>query len=199
MIYEAIDGKIAAFTTTLKDGTEIVIREATIQDAADFIRCVKSYISDNEYQVMEADEFAPDLGQGREFIQSFIESENSILLVALHNEKIVGNIDITGGRRKRLRHTGLIGMGMLREYRSKGMGTTLLETAITWAKKNAGLEKIWLQIVAENTPAVQLYKKMGFTEEGRQKQFIRIGKDKYSDNLIMALNVRDADRTGVDN
>ena len=189
MIYEAIDGKIAAFTTTLKDGTEIVVREATIQDAADFIRCVKSYISDNEYQVMEPDEFAPDITQGREFIQSFIESENSILLVATHNDKIVGNIDITGGRRKRLRHTGLIGMGMLREYRSKGLGTTLLETAINWAKKADGLEKIWLQIVADNIPAVKLYKKMGFAEEGRQKQFIRISKGKYSDNLIMSMGL----------
>ena len=190
MIQEAIDGKILPFTATLKDGREVTIREAVIQDAADFILCVKSYITNSDFQVMEPDEFAPDLQQGREFIKNLLESENSLLLVALEDEKIIGNIDITGGKRKRLRHTGLIGMGMLKDYRSKGLGTLLLQTAVKWSRKNPIVEKLWLQIIADNAPAIELYKKMGFVEEGRQKNFIKVSNEKYSDNIVMALSLR---------
>ena len=183
------DRKLKPFSATLKDETSILIREATIQDAADFIRCVKSYISDSDYMVMEAEEFSPDITQGREFIYNLIDSENSLLIVAMHDEKIVGNLDITGGRRNRLKHTGLVGMGMLKEYRTKGLGSLLLEAGINWAKKNPILEKLWLQILADNSAAISLYKKMGFTEEGRQKNFIKSGEGHYYDNLLMAFDV----------
>ena len=189
MVQDALAGKIAPFNATLKDDSHILIREAVIQDAADLIRCVKSYMSDSEYLVMEPDEFSPDTAQGREFIRNLIETENSLLIVAEHNERIVGNLDITGGQRKRIRHTGLVGMGMLKQYRSIGLGTLLLKTGIKWAQKNPILEKLWLQLLAPNEPAIKLYQKMGFLEEGRQKDFIKMSKDRNEDNLIMALTL----------
>ena len=81
-------------------------------------------------------------------------------------------------------------MGMLKDYRSKGLGTLLLQTAVKWSRKNPIIEKLWLQIIADNAPAIQLYKKMGFVEEGRQKNFIKVSKEKYSDNIVMALSLR---------
>lgn len=122
MIHETTEKRFRPFSANLKDDTQIVIREAVIQDAADFIRCVKSYIADGEHMVMEPEEFAPDTSQGREFIYNLVDSENSILIVAIHNDRIIGNLDITGGKRNRLRHTGLVGMGALKEYRDKGLG-----------------------------------------------------------------------------
>jgi len=187
MVHETTDKQFRPFSANLKDDTQILIREAVIQDAADFIRCVKSYIADGEYMVMEPAEFAPDNAQGREFIHNLVDSENSILLVATHNDRIVGNLDITGGQRIRLRHTGLVGMGMLKEYRDKGLGSILLEAGIEWAKKNHLLEKLWLQVLAGNTPAVNIYRKMGFTEEGRQKNFVRAAEGVYYDNILMSL------------
>ena len=102
----------------------------------------------------------------------------------------MGNLDITGGRRKRLRHTGLVGMGMLREYREKGLGNILLQTGIKWAQANPLLEKLWLQILADNTPAISLYKKAGFVEEGRQKQFVKLDAHTYYDNILMGYPIR---------
>lgn len=190
MVYETTDRKLKAFSANLRDDTPIAIREAVIQDAAELIRCVKTYVGDSDYMVMEAEEFAPDITQGREFIQNFIDSENSILIVATHNEKIVGNLDITGGRRKRLRHTGLVGMGMLKEYREKGLGSILLQAGIKWARNNRLLEKLWLQILADNEAAINLYRKFDFMEEGRQNAFVKIDDHTYHDNILMSLDVR---------
>jgi len=190
MVYESTEQKFRPFSANLKDDTPVYIREAVIQDAPDLIRCVKNYIADSEYMVMEAEEFAPDIAQGREFIYNFTDSDNSILLVATYNDQIIGNLDITGGRRNRLRHTGLVGMGMLRQYREKGLGLLLLQTGMKWAKSNPLLEKLWLQILADNTPAINLYKKLGFVEEGRQEKFVKLDAHTYYDNILMGFQLR---------
>ncbi len=189
MLQETSTKRFKAFTTTTKNNIEIHIREATIQDAPDLIRCIRSYIAESPYQVMEPEEFAPDISQGREFINGFLHSDNSILVVATEGERIIGNLDITGGRRKRLRHTGLLGLGMLREFQAQGLGTTLVAAGIEWARANPVLQKLWLQIIADNTPAIALYRKMGFVEEGRQIGFIREAEGQYRDNLIMSMEV----------
>jgi RimJ/RimL family protein N-acetyltransferase len=178
--------KIEPFTAELKDGREVEIREARIQDASELMQCIKAYMADGNFQVMEQDEFDHYMYKAREWVNAFIEEEHSILLVAEHNGQIIGNIDITGASRKRLKHNGLIGMGMLQQFRQQGLGSILLETAISWAKDHTQLERLWLQIIDGNNPAIQLYHKFGFVEEGRQKHFIKTASG-YADNLIMAL------------
>lgn len=191
MVHTVQDIKLTPFTARLKDGKEVLIREATIQDAPEIIYCVKTYISDSGYQVLEPEEFAPSIAQGREWIQSFIEEDNSIFIIAEYKEKIIGNMDITGATRRRIRHNGLVGMGMLNDYRRQGLGSILLQAGIDWAKENPILERLWLQILDKNESAVALYQKLGFQEEGRQKNFIKIDKDNYADNILMWMNVKD--------
>lgn len=70
----------------------------------------------------------------------------------------------------------------------KGIGTKLLERVIEWAKNSHTLEKIQLNVRASNLSAISLYKKMGFEEEGRLKNRIKI-KDRYIDDVIMGLDL----------
>jgi RimJ/RimL family protein N-acetyltransferase len=181
--------KIEPFTAKLKDGTEVTIREATLQDASELMQSIRKYIGESEYQVMEQDEFGHLMSKGREWINAFIEEDNSLLLVAEIKGRIVGNVDITGGSRNRLRHNGLIGIGLLKQYQSQGLGSILLQAGIDWAKENPYLERLWMQIVDGNKEAIGLYKKLGFVEEGRQKNFIKTGEGIYADNILMALNI----------
>lgn len=179
--------KTDPFTATLKNGKEVTIREATLQDASELMQSIRKYIGEGEHQVMEQDEFSHLMPKGREWINAFIEEDNSLLLVAEHNGRIIGNMDITGGSRNKLRHNGLIGIGMLKEYRSQGLGSILLNAGITWAKENPYLERLWMQLIDGNKEAIGLYTKMGFVEEGRQKNFIKTAAGSYADNIIMAL------------
>lgn len=183
--------KIEPFTAELTDGRKIKIREAHIQDASELMQCIKTYMGDSSYQVMEQDEFDHLMYKAREWVNAFIEEEHSLLLVAEHNGHIVGNLDITGASRRRLRHNGLVGLGMLKQFREHGLGSILLETGINWARNHSQLERLWLQIIDGNNPALQLYRKFGFVEEGRQKNFIKTATG-YSDNIIMALMLHEA-------
>ncbi len=75
-------------------------------------------------------------------------------------------------------------------WQKKGIGTKLLERIIELAKNSEVLEKIQLNVRASNFSAISLYQKMGFTEEGRIKNRVKI-KDRYIDDLIMGLDLRD--------
>ena len=87
--------------------------------------------------------------------------------------------------RKRLAHTGTFGMMVLNEYRGLGIGKILLEKIITWAEHNPYIEKISLGVFSTNERAIALYKKMGFVEEGRKINEIKLNDKQYIDDVLM--------------
>jgi RimJ/RimL family protein N-acetyltransferase len=173
----------------LKNKETVSIELCSVDDAEELIKTVKKYLADSEYLLTSPNEFDPSPEQERSWIRSFMENENSLLLIAKKGNKIIGNIDITGGKREMTKHTAIIGMGILKEWRNTGLGTALLNKGIEWAKQNPQLEILWLQVFAQNTPAITLYKKAGFEVSGIQKRFFKSKDNIYFDNVIMSLNV----------
>jgi RimJ/RimL family protein N-acetyltransferase len=173
----------------LKNGELVTIRECEPLDAEEFLQTAKTYIKDSEEFLITEDNFNPTIDHEVKYIRSFMESENSLLLIATHNDKILGNLDIRGGQRTKVRHTAVIGMGMLKEWRNIGLGTLLMECVINWARENPLLEILWLQVFASNAAGISLYKKMGFEISGRQTDFIKIQDETYTDNITMDLKV----------
>ncbi|MDP2925631.1 MAG: GNAT family N-acetyltransferase [Nanoarchaeota archaeon] len=55
-----------------------------------------------------------------------------------------------------------------KEYRRKGVGSSLIDYIINFANKN-NVYKIWLWTQEELIPAIKLYEKKGFVFEGKQK------------------------------
>lgn len=184
--------KFAPVQYTLKNNKTITIREATPADAASLLKAVHAYVHESEYLLTTPPEFDMTEEKEREWIVSFMEHESSLLLVAEHNSEIVGNIDLTGGRRNRVKHTSLIGIGMLREWRSVGLGTALFECAINWSRHHSPIELLWLQVVGANEHGLALYNKMGFTTCGRQQGYFRLSETRYEDNIIMELNIKNS-------
>jgi ribosomal protein S18 acetylase RimI-like enzyme len=58
-------------------------------------------------------------------------------------------------------------MSVQKEWRARGVGSTLLAQAIEWAKATGIVKRIELFVYARNTAAIHLYKNFGFKEEGR--------------------------------
>lgn len=174
----------------LKNGKEILVRQAKIQDAENLIQVVKSYISDSGHILLTDKEFNPTITQEEKWIQSFIDAPNSLLLVAIYDNKIIGNIDLTASKREKLNHTAIVGLGIIKEWQGAGVGTVLLESVIDWSKKNSTLIKIWLEVFANNQSGIALYKKVGFKEDGRQSKFIKTAENQFVDNIFMSLDIR---------
>ena len=67
------------------------------------------------------------------------------------------------------------------ESRKKGVGTALLERVFSLAK-DMGLSFVSLEVRESNIPAISLYEKLGFKQEGKRKDFYR---DPKEDALIL--------------
>ncbi len=171
----------------LKNGETVTIRSAEIYDAQKLMLCVQTYIADSDFIPKNPEEFTLTLNQEIGWIQSF-SKENSLLLVAEHHNQIIANIDVTGSPRQAMQHTAVIGMGMLSEWRNSGLGTALMQTAVSWAQQNTILEKLWLQVYADNVLGLSLYRKMGFEENGTIKDFFK-QNSRYHDVITMSRSV----------
>lgn len=181
--------KFTTIEATLKNGETIVIREAQISDAAELITVVKEYIEESEFIPYTKGEFNPTLEEEEKWIQSFLDNKNSLLLVAIHQGRIIGNIDFSGLQQKIMYHTARLGMGMLSAWKNLGVGSLLLSNAIEWAKSNSPLEIIYLEVYANNEGGLALYRKYGFIESGKRKEFFKVDDKTYIDEIIMTLKI----------
>lgn len=102
--------------------------------------------------------------------------------VAEAEGEIVGSLSVEASRHG----FGKLGMAVARPWRGRGVGSALLETAITWAREQ-GLHKLTLTVFPHNAPAIALYRRFGFVEEGRRiKQFRRASGELW-DAIDMGL------------
>jgi len=72
------------------------------------------------------------------------------------------------------------------DYRGKGVGKIVMNWLIDYGFKKLKLYKINLGVIADNVPAVKLYKKLGFKIEGTMIDEVRY-KNNYYDFYSMAL------------
>lgn len=105
--------------------------------------------------------------------------------VTSNEQEVVGWADITRPQNERLAHRGFLGMGLVAEARGQGLGTQLLQAALSHAQ-NMAIEKVELSVYSSNLPAIALYQKCGFREMGRIRHY-RKYKNRYFDSVEMEL------------
>lgn len=116
------------------------------------------------------------------FQTSLIE-RNGPVYYAVDEEKVVGWCDVFPNDNPRMAHRGTLGMGLLANYRGRGLGAQLLSSVLNHSKQY-GLEKVELNVYATNLPAVALYERYGFEREGLIRQYRKLDGE-YFDCLLM--------------
>jgi RimJ/RimL family protein N-acetyltransferase len=84
-----------------------------------------------------------------------------VSVAAFHGSRLVGHCDIVGRTSRDERHTGVLGIVIIEGYRGVGLGERMIRVALSRASK-IGMWMIELEVFAINTPAKNLYKKLGF-------------------------------------
>ncbi|KIC48396.1 GNAT family N-acetyltransferase [Tateyamaria sp. ANG-S1] len=115
---------------------------------------------------------APPLGSTRDFVRRNIE-RGLTHLVATEADAVVGWCDVLPHAAPVRSHVGIVGMGVVRAYRGRGLGRALLGRALRDARRH-GFDKIELRVRASNRAACHLYQTMGFEIEGTLQDDIRI-------------------------
>ena len=88
--------------------------------------------------------------------------------------EIAGHIDLRARPEPASTHRAMLGMGVHRVWRRRGLGRRLLETAAGWARADTGIAWIDLEVLSANLPAVELYAHAGFATVARVADMLRI-------------------------
>lgn len=93
-------------------------------------------------------------------------------LCACVEDKVVGQLGLhTIPQRPRRKHVGQIGMSVHDDWQGKGVGSALMAAAIDLADNWLNLSRLELEVFIDNEPAIALYKKFGFVNEGVHKNY----------------------------
>ena len=175
-------------THRLRDGTLVTLREADPADAAALIAHINRVAGESDNLSRGAGEFDISPAEEADIIRKFGAAENQLFLVAVVEDDIIGDLTFSAGRRPRVRHSGELGMSVIKPYWGKGVGSLLLDGLIDWARASAVVKKLNLRVRTDNERALRLYRRKGFVEEGRQRKELFIDGD-YHDLYMMGLLV----------
>ena len=73
------------------------------------------------------------------------------------------------------------------DARRRGIGQALLAEAADWARR-VGVRKLELHVFPHNEPAIRLYERFGFVQEGYRKAHYRRRRD-FVDAILMAYDI----------
>lgn len=127
----------------------------------------------------------PPLEMSRAFVLGNLAGNWPHFVALNDQDQVVGWCDITSLHRQTAEHVGVLGIGVLPDWRGRGIGESLMHAALR-AAQNKGLTRVELSVHATNHRAVALYRKLGFILEGVKKNSVRIDNI-YDDNIMMAL------------
>ena len=104
---------------------------------------------------------------------------------------IIGHVDLRGRPEPLTRHRCLLGMGVHRDFRRRGLGARLLGHVLGWSERQPGLEWVDLEVVSSNANAIRLYQRAGFVPVAQSEDFFRVAGQSL-DFMAMARRVTTA-------
>ena len=126
----------------------------------------------------------PPLENTRAFVLDHIQRGHP-QFVAISAGEVVGWCDVTPKERPIYAHGGVLGMGLLPQFRGQGIGTNLIRSTLA-ATRTIGLHRVELTVRQNNSRAIELYEKVGFRVEGLQRDAVQID-GVYENVVCMAL------------
>ena len=126
---------------------EDVVTQIPIRDMTRFIGAA-----------MEVHGADPSLRAGLSEVIGSIEPETGLFLIEENERAVASAICVHDGDLG-----GLFEVGTASGQRGKGIGRQVVRTALKWARLR-GARTGWLQVEADNAPAIALYRSLGFGE-----------------------------------
>ena len=164
----------------MSDATDVRIVPTADEHIAGFRSCVGIVARERRWLALLE---APPIAMSRAFVRE-VRDAGGVHLVALDRSgAVIGWCDIARDRRESFRHCGRLGMGLLPEWRERGIGRRLAETALADAAA-LGLERVELSVFASNVRALALYESLGFEREGVRRRGRKLD-GAYEDDILM--------------
>jgi len=143
---------------------EIKIQKAIIENLKEILE-LNQKLCDYDYKNFDDTIDCTWPSNNKRYFKESIESEDSLTLVVLDEEKIIGYLIGSIGNAEDYRKINKIAeidnMFVLSEYQNKGIGKSLIKRFFEWAKEK-GIKRVKVVASAENTKAINFYEKNKF-------------------------------------
>jgi len=155
-------------------------RESTTKD---FNKIYEIYMDESvnpyvNFEIMSKEEFRP-------IFNEMIET-GGLQVYELEGEAIAAMV--VSRFQHRLKHLVYIGaFGIKKSHQGRGIGKKIMQELIGELKVD-GVRRIELKVEADNNRAINLYRKLGFVEEGTHRKYMKRKRDAdFVDAHIMGL------------
>ncbi len=172
-------------THSASEGVSFTIRRPTEADAQSIIDYSKILFASTDQVLTTLEEYTITLENEKSWINGFNQNPNALVLVAEVDKQIVGLLFFVPQTKKKNSHTGEFGVSVHPNFQRRGIGRALIESLLEWARLNATIEKVFLNVFATNAHAIKLYHDLGFIEEGRFVRAIKQLNGQYADVIQM--------------
>jgi len=147
------------------------IRRSTLEDAEAMLTFLASFWEAGCDTVTQMSSL-PTVEQELEWIATR-DGDARVLFVAEQEDRIVGMIEGTIPQSQEYAHGCEFGMSVLAPFRGQGIGRELILRLLDWAESKQ-LWRVELSVFSNNAPAIKLYTSMGFQEDGRRENAVRL-------------------------
>lgn len=161
------------------------LRPLTEADATDNYL---SWLNDHEVtKGLETGVFPSTKESLLDFVKKISGSKDNIIfaIVDKKTNKHIGNIKL--GNINWVHRHGELGI-LIGDKNAwgKGFGTDACKLLVQYAFEKLNLRKVWLAVFSNNPAAINIYKKIGFEEEGRLKEHV-FSDGQFADKLLMSV------------
>lgn len=167
-----------------RDGSSvnIVIRQARIEDAAKLLTAERETTQTPGLLVSRAHELTESA-----FKKKLAElSKTGRYIVAEKDAQTVGHAFLDPMPLEAIAHVFRLTIVVHPGFLSHGIGEALMRDLLDWAVRTPRVEKIELLVRSTNRVAIRLYRRLGFTEEGRLRKRVRLPDGTFVDDIAMA-------------
>jgi ribosomal protein S18 acetylase RimI-like enzyme len=116
---------------------------------------------------------APSFVRTRRFVLDSLKAGAIHVVAVTGHDEVIGWCDLRPKSAPTLRHSAVLGMGLIAPFRGLGLGSRLLAATLEGAGQ-AGLQRAELIVRADNAPAIALYRRFGFELEGTLRDYLRV-------------------------
>lgn len=113
-------------------------------------------------------------------------SDHSVLFIAEHEGRLIGGGGVGRIEQPNRGHSVSLALNVSKEFRNQGVGRALLRHTLRWASVRPAVERIELEVTANNPGAIHLYESAGFRVEGVRSHALKKG-DLVLDIVQMAI------------
>ena len=166
------------------NGVEYTIRPAQPEDATAIREAVRRVVEEDTYVV--AERIAEQLDHEDTLIRHNNFESRHFFVATVHYD-VVGWAHIDIPRADPLRHTAELTIGVLDDYRRRGIGSHLMQRVLNWAGMN-DVHKLYQSVPETNEAAAAFLDDQGWRTEAMRRDHYRIDGE-FVTELMMACQL----------